>query len=129
VLPRPTTGEVCCADSWRVGPSGIGQPSFADEPSQVVLGVPGPRRGLRERQTLVGVLLQSALNEGSRPFNCPCALLVAKAVAQLGGLGADFGECTLQRVHSSLPARRPAVSPSGRRSPFILYSAISAGEE
>ncbi len=59
---------------------------------------------------------------------CPArALLVAEAMAQLGGLGADFGKCTLQRVHGSLLACRPAAYLSDRRPPVILYSAI-AGE-
>src|SRR2546429_8651901 len=75
-----------------------------------------PRRAPVERAQL-----------GSRPFNCPCALLVAKAVAQLGGLGADFGKCTLQRVHGSLLACRPAACLSDRRPPVILYSAILWG--
>ena len=48
VLPRPSR-EVCRADSWRVRPSGVGQPPLANQPGQVVLGVAGPRRCLGER--------------------------------------------------------------------------------
>ena len=57
VLLGPPPGDVCCADSWRMGPPSVGQPSFADEPGQVVLGVPGPRRCLGERQALIGLVL------------------------------------------------------------------------
>ncbi len=43
VLPGPSGGQVRCADSRRMRPPGIGQPSFADESSEVVLGVARPR--------------------------------------------------------------------------------------
>jgi hypothetical protein len=100
-------------------------PSRHSSRAQSERTLPGPRRGLGEGQSLIGLLLLSALDQGGGPFDCPGAGLVAEAVVELGGLEADFGEDAFKRVDPS--GMYYAMSGSVRR--YLLVLVVQASGE